>query len=64
MMKTIKMTNENFLEIVNDLILQGWEPAGEWLEMKFKKNEKTYDLSGADLNQLDRIEQEGLFLIN
>ena len=62
-MKQIPMTNERFLEIVDDLILQGFEPAGQWLEMKFKKNEKVYDLSGADLNQLNKIEREGLFLI-
>ena len=28
----------------------------------FEKNGKFYDLSAADLTQLDRIEEEGLFL--
>jgi hypothetical protein len=30
--------------------------------MTFRRHGKNYDLSAADLDQLDRIEREGLFL--
>lgn len=42
------------------LIPLGWKPLGG---CRFERNGKRYDLSAADLNQLDRIEREGLFLI-
>ena len=38
----------------------GWISKGNW---RFEKNDKLYDLSAADLTQLDRIEKEGLFLV-
>lgn len=38
----------------------GFEHVEGWL---FKKNGVTYDLSAADLNQLDRIERERLFVV-
>lgn len=31
--------------------------------MRFEKGGRIYDLSAADLNQIDRIEAEGLFLV-
>lgn len=39
----------------------GFYPVGGWL---FMKDGKIYDLSAADLDQLDRIEREGLFVRN
>lgn len=38
----------------------GWIPVGT---MIFLKGSKVYDLSAADLTQIDRIEAEGLFVM-
>lgn len=38
----------------------GFYPIGGWL---FMKNGIAYDLSAADLTQIDRIEREGLFVV-
>ena len=56
------MTAEKYLGIVAALIPQGWMPIGPFRSMTFRRNGKNYDLSAADLDQLDRIEREGLFL--
>lgn len=51
------------MAILNHLVPLGWIPFGKFMEMLFEKSGKRYDLSAADLNQLDRIEREGLFLV-
>ena len=56
------MTAEKYLSIVAALIPQGWMPIGPFGSMTFRRNGKNYDLSAADLDQLDRIERDGLFL--
>jgi hypothetical protein len=61
-MKPTPMTAERYLAIINDLIPKGWMPIGQFGSMTFRRNGKNYDLSAADLGQLDRIEREGLFL--
>ena len=38
----------------------GFYPVGGWL---FVKNGKCYDLSAADLDQIEGIEREGLFIV-
>lgn len=58
------MSVESYLGVINTLIPKGWMPIGKFGSMTFRKNEKTYDLSAADLDQLDRIEREQLFLIS
>jgi hypothetical protein len=55
------MTAERYMEIINRLMPLGWMPIGEFGSMRFRKGKKSYDLSAADLDQLGRIEAEGLF---
>lgn len=62
-MKPTPMTAERYLSIINKLIPKGWNPIGVFRSMTFRKNGKDYDLSAADLDKLDFIEQEGLFLV-
>ena len=62
-MNPTPQTPERYLEIITTLIPKGWIPAGKFNTMFFTKNGRTYDLSCADLNQLDRIETNGLFII-
>ena len=57
------MTAEQYLQIINKLIPKGWMPIGQYGSMKFRKSGRNYDLSAADLGQLNRIESEGLFVI-
>ncbi len=38
----------------------GFYPIGGWL---FMKDGKAYDLGEADLDQMERIEREGLFIV-
>lgn len=51
---------ERFAQACVELIPKEWLPVGEML---FKHNGKVYDLSAADLKQLERIEREGHFLV-
>lgn len=60
-MNEIPITAERYMEIVNQIMPLGWMPIGAFGSMKFRKNGVNYDLSAADLNQLDRIERERLF---
>jgi len=55
-------TIEQYLAIINRLIPIGWMPVGEFGSMKFRRNGLNYDLSAADLNQLENIEREGHFV--
>ena len=43
------------------LVERGFTPLSN---SRFMKNGKVYDLSAADLEQLERIEREGLFIVN
>lgn len=61
-MDCVAMTGEEYFAICSKLYSMGWLPVGGMGEMKFRRNGKTYDLSAADLTQLDRIEREGLFV--
>jgi hypothetical protein len=51
---------ENARKRVMFLITKGFTPLSD---SRFMKNGKVYDLSAADLEQLERIEREGLFVI-
>ena len=62
-MKPVKFSAEDYLKVINRLIPRGWMPIGQFGAMKFTKGGKNYDLSAADLEQLERIEKEGLFLV-
>lgn len=53
----------DYLDTCRRLAVKGWEIVGMVGEMKFRKRGKTYDLSAADLTQLDLIEEKGLFLV-
>ena len=56
------MTAEQYLQIVNRIMPLGWMPIGHFGSMKFRKSGVNYDLSAADLGQLDRIESDQLFV--
>jgi hypothetical protein len=45
-------------EVRQHMVALGWKPLGG---CNFERKGKAYDLSAADLSQLDRIEREGLF---
>lgn len=47
-------------EMVDRLDPLGWIPTGMFI---FGKGDKLYDLSAADLDQIDRIEKDGLFVL-
>ena len=52
-----------YVDISRFLISKGWFPLGPITDMKYVRHGKLYDLSAADLKQLERIEHEGLFLV-
>lgn len=56
---TRQKEKERFAAACLEIIPKGWLAVGWW---KFERNGKTYDLSCADLTQLERIEKEGHFL--
>lgn len=58
--ETFEHTVERHIEAVRRLAFDGFVPRG-W--MFFEKNGILYDLSAADLNQVDRIEREGLCVV-
>lgn len=60
-MKPEPMTTESYMARVNQLMPLGWMPIGAFGSMQFRKNGVNYDLSAADLSQLNRIERERLF---
>ena len=62
-MKPTPMSVESYLGVINTLIPKGWMPIGQFGSMAFRKSGKNYDLSAADLDQLERIERDQLFLI-
>ena len=62
-MEHTPLTAEQYLAIINRLIPRGWMPIGPFGSMKFRKAGRKYDLSAADLTQLERIERDGLFIL-
>jgi hypothetical protein len=64
-MKKIEPPYETYIELSSRLWAMGWIPCGnlENKQMLFNRSGKIYDLSAADLTQLDRIEKEGLFIV-
>lgn len=60
MNETLAHLRQRELHAAHELNAKGWLPLGGF---KFWRNGRTYDLSAADLNQLDRIEAQGLFLV-
>lgn len=50
-----------YMAVVNKIMPHGWMPIGQFGSMQFRKNGINYDLSAADLNQLERIESNRLF---
>lgn len=52
--------NKKFGKAILFLADKGFICAGNWL---FEKDGIVYDLSAADLSQIDRIEKEGLFIV-
>jgi len=53
------LLNVAFKNAIMPLYHKGFRVVGFWL---FEKNNLVYDLSAADLSQIERIEKEGLFL--
>lgn len=51
---------ERWLKAANKLWKHGWRSVGGWL---FEKNGRRYDLSAADIDQHERIECEGVFIV-
>ena len=51
---------ERLKKATKKLMLLDFVPFGGWL---FFKSGNVYDLSAADLNQIERIENEGLFIV-
>jgi len=50
-----------FVEAINTAYGSGWHVINRWV---FESPSGTrHDLSAADISQLDRIEEEGLFLV-
>ena len=62
LMKNTPTSLEKYLSIINQLVPEGWLPVGSFGSMVFRKNGKNYDLSAADLSQLELIERQGLFI--
>lgn len=58
--ETFEQKRDKHDKIYKILIPLGWRPVGM---LTFSKNGKIYDLSTADISQIDRIEKEGLFLL-
>ena len=62
-MKPLERENERqrWLKAVDNLSTLGFMPYGQmW---RFIKHGKVYDLSCADLNQMEKIERDGVFVI-
>lgn len=59
MNETLEQRRERWAAACALLIPRGWVPIGVW--MFFGRDGDLYDLSTADLSQIDRIERERLF---
>lgn len=57
---TEEKRNQNLEDATEKLVIEGWISLGDWL---FFKHGKIFDLSAADLNQLEKIECDGLFVV-
>lgn len=60
MLPTKDQDKRNLIAATKTLKAAGFTPVGYWL---FEKNGVTYDLSAADLSQIERIEREKLFVV-
>lgn len=62
-MNTERMAQRDERQHLAEMLLKvrGFRPVNGY--MRFEKGERVYDLSAADLNQMDRIEREGLFVV-
>jgi hypothetical protein len=60
--ETAEQEQQRRFAAVERLLPMGFRPLGGWL---FRKDATgiTYDLSAADLGQIDRIEQQGMFMV-
>ena len=59
--ETIENERTRRFAAVDYLRQHGFRPSGGW---RFHKDGKTYDLSATDLSQIERIERDGLFMVN
>lgn len=59
--ETKEQDRERRFAAIDTLRGTGFYPIGGW---HFMKDGKCYDLSAADLTQIDRIEKEGLFIVD
>lgn len=57
--ETLEEFRERHLQACIKIVPLGWVPCGWFV---FYKSGKYYDLSAANLEELERIEREGLFL--
>jgi hypothetical protein len=55
-----KLSMGAYKRAIAKLLPLGWIPVGIWL---FKKGGRVFDLSAADVEQHERIEREGLFVV-
>lgn len=56
--ETIEESQSRYLREMVTLTRAGFTPMGNW---RFSKGGVTYDMSAANLDQLEQIEREGLF---
>lgn len=56
---SIQRSQARYIAALFLLCNRGFNPLGSW---RFEKAGKVYDLSAADLEQIERIEREGLFV--
>lgn len=63
--ETIEQRIARWIKAVNHCHAKGWLSLGSYKRFVFQSPSGTvHDLSAADLNQLDKIENEGIFLVN
>jgi hypothetical protein len=62
-MKPKPQTIENWNRAAKICIEKGWAYTEKFSYIFLSPSKTLHDLSAADLNQLDRIEKEGLFLV-
>lgn len=60
MFETYKDSKNRLNDAIDKLLLLDWFHLGDWL---FFKGGKVYDLSAANLDKLEVIEKEGLFIV-
>lgn len=63
-MKPFPFTYPAWLKMLATCHLKGFQSCGDWRKRQFAKNGIVYDLSAADLEKLDSIEQNSHFVIS